>query len=87
MSEPNRKLSENDNLVTSLKIGVFMTVLGWMVLAVEAPKLTAAPDVAAASATPAQTAATGTSPAAVVDYFPAQYPAPQGEPASTPAAF
>ena len=78
MSEPNRVPSENDNLVTSLKVGVFMTVLGWMVLVVEAPQLVGAPDAPQVQAT-AQTAAPAAAPAPASDYFPAQFPAPKGE--------
>jgi hypothetical protein len=76
MSEPNR---DKENLVITLKIGVFMAVLGWMVLAIEAPHLTAAPDVNVTPATVAHAAPTPTAPTAT-DYFPAQYPAPKGEP-------
>jgi hypothetical protein len=83
MSEPNR---DKEYLVTTLKIGVFMTVLGWMVLAIEAPQLTAAPDVTVTPATVAHSASTQTAPAAA-DYFPAQYPAPQGEPEPAPSTF
>jgi hypothetical protein len=86
MSKRNRNPSEKENLVTSLKIGVFMTVLGWVILAIEAPQLTAVPEATATSASVAHPASTGTAPAAA-DYFPAQFPAPQGEPEPAPATF
>ena len=59
MSEPNR---DKENLVITLKIGVFMTVLGWMVLAIEAPKLTSAPDVNVTPAKVAHSAPAGNAP-------------------------
>jgi len=83
MSESNRVPSEGDNLVTSLKIGVFITVLGWMVLAVEASQLAAAPS---DTATTPQAAVPALSLMAV-DYFPARFPAPKGEAEALPATF
>jgi hypothetical protein len=83
MSESNR---DKQNLVTTLKIGVFMAVLGWMVLAIEAPRLMAVPDAPVASATVARAKPTETAPAAA-DYFPAHYPPPQGEPEPAPSTF
>ncbi len=84
MSEPNR---DKEYLVTTLKIGVFMTVLGWMVLAIEAPQLMSAPDVTVTPAKVAHSASTQTAPAAADYYFPAQFPPPQGEPEPAPSTF
>jgi len=83
MSESNRVPSEGDNLVTSLKIGAFITVLGWMALAVEAQQLVAAPN---DTTTTAQSTVPVVSLSAV-DYFPARFPAPKGEAEPLPATF
>ena len=86
MPEPNRVPSDNDNLVTSLKVGVFMSVLGWMVLAIEAPQLIGAPNPPQVQPT-AKNAAPAVTSAPSSDYFPAQFPSPKGEPEASPPTF
>ena len=70
-------------LAGALKAAVWFAVLGFIVLAVEAPHWSMAPDMqrdAASTSTPA-------SAASATDYFPARFPAPKGEPEVQPPTF
>jgi hypothetical protein len=98
----NESPSALKRLVTSLKVAALVTVLGTVVLAAErqlsttevspegvvatdlAPAQAAAP--AASTSTASATAAPST-PSTPDDYFPAQFPEPQGEPAPQPPTF
>ena len=83
MSDSKQVRSGNENLASSLKMAVWAAVLGCVVLAVETPNLVQAPgerEVVSQSAAPGPT-----TPAS--DYFPAQFPAAQGEAGPAPATF
>ncbi|MEP6944067.1 MAG: hypothetical protein ABI981_14075 [Betaproteobacteria bacterium] len=85
MSESKYPEPVTDHLLFSLQFAVWAAVLGCVVLAVDTPQLVATPADANVSATAPAAAAPAPNPS--VDYFPAQFPAPRGEPAPQPAAF
>ena len=87
----NETPSASTKIVTALKVAALVTVLSTVVLAAEHRLVTAVPHeqiVAAESATAHSTAAldvTAQQPA--IDYFPARFPAPTGEPAEPMPTF
>ena len=85
MSESKRGRSGNENLASSLKLAVWAAVLGCVVLAVETPNLVQPPgdrDARSYNAAPAPGPSTP-----ATDYFPAQFPAPNGEAEPAPETF
>jgi len=77
----NETPSGSTKIVTALKIAALVTVLGSVVFAAEHRLVSAVPheQTIATFAAPAP-AADGTAQQAAIDYFPARFPAPTGEP-------
>jgi hypothetical protein len=87
----NESPSASRRLITSLKVAALVTVLGTVVLAAEQRWAGAVPHeqtIAAETATAHQAPAPdGTAQQAAIDYFPARFPAPTGEPAEPMPTF
>ena len=83
--------SASARLITSLKVATLVTVLGTVVLAAEQRWAAAVPHehtIADETATAHQTPAPdGTAQQAAIDYFPARFPAPTGQPAEPMPTF
>ncbi len=83
MTRPLDSKLDPERLAAPLKAAVWIAVVGFVVLAVEAPHWIMAPDAqslaAPAAAPPSATPAT--------DYFPARFPAPKAEPEVQPPTF
>jgi hypothetical protein len=87
----NETPSATSRLITSLKVAAVVTVLGTVVLAAEQRWAGAVPHeqtIAAQAATARQTPAPdGAAQQAAIDYFPARFPAPTGQPAEPMPTF
>ena len=86
----NETPSGSTKIITALKVAALVTVLGSVVFAAE-HRLTSVPHeqtIAAATVTAHQaSAADGTAQQAPIDYFPARFPAPTGEPSEPMPTF
>ena len=78
----NETPSGSTKIVTALKIAALVTVLGSVVFAAEHRLVSAVPheQTIATVAAHQASAADGTAQQAAIDYFPARFPAPTGEP-------
>ena len=87
----NETPSASTKIVTALKVAALVTVLSTVVLAAEHRLVTAIPHeqtIAVQSATtPQASGVVGNVQQAATDYFPAQFPAPTGEPSEQPSTF
>jgi len=87
----NETPSASAKLITSLKVAALVTILGTVVMAAEQRWASAVPHeqtIAADTATARQTPAPdGTAQQAAIDYFPARFPAPTGQPAEPMPTF
>ena len=87
----NETPSASARLITSLKVAALATVLGTVVLAAEQRWAAAVPHeqtIAAETAMAHETPAPGvTAQQAAIDYFPARFPAPTGQPAERMPTF
>jgi hypothetical protein len=87
----NENPSASTKIVTALKVAALVTVLSTVVLAAEHRLVTAVPHeqiVASESATAHPAGAPDvTAQQAAIDYFPARFPAPTGEPAEPMPTF
>jgi hypothetical protein len=81
----NENPSALSKIITSLKVAALATVLGTVVIAAEHRLVSPAQTVAGATS---QAVAQGNSaPPVTSDYFPAQFPAPKGEPSEPAPTF
>ena len=86
----NETPSASTKIVTALKVAALVTVLSTVVLAAEHRLVTAVPheQIVASESTAHPAAATDvTAQQAAIDYFPARFPAPTGEPAEPMPTF
>ena len=87
----NETHSGSTKIVTALKIAALVTVLGSVVFAAEHRLVSAVPHeqtIAAATVAAHQaSAADGAAQPAPIDYFPARFPAPTGEPSEPMPTF
>jgi hypothetical protein len=87
----NKTPSASAKLITSLKVAALVTILGTVVMAAEQRWASAVPHeqtIAADTATAQQTPAPdGAAQQAAIDYFPARFPAPTGQPAEPMPTF
>jgi hypothetical protein len=83
MTRPLDSKPDAERLAAPLKAAVWIAVVGFVVLAVETPHWTMAPD-AQHLAAPVAAPPSATPPA---DYFPARFPAPKAEPEVQPPTF
>jgi hypothetical protein len=85
----NETPSATSRLITSLKVAAVVTVLGTVVLAAEQRLANAVPHEQTIAAATARQAPTpdGAAQQAAIDYFPARFPAPTGQPAEPMPTF
>jgi hypothetical protein len=87
----NKAPSGSTKIISALKVAALVTVLGSVVFAAEHRLASVVPHeqtIAAATVTAHQaSAADGTAQQAPIDYFPARFPAPTGEPSEPMPTF
>jgi len=86
----NETPSGSTKIVTALKVAALVTVLGSVVFAAEHRLASVVPHeqtIAAATVTAHQASADGAAQQAPIDYFPARFPAPTGEPSEPMPTF